>query len=81
MRSIYTGKILCQKYYMNMIWTGNLILRTMMLEYFNNSLYFKSYMSFFVQKGTKKSAENGPFLQFMGFCSALISQFLTPPPL
>ena len=63
-----------------MIWAGNLILRTMVLEYFNKSLYFKSYMSFLVKIGfypdTKKSAENGHFLQFR---TALISQFFTPP--
>ena len=54
-----------------MICTGNLILRTMMLEYFNNSLYFKSYMSFLskiriLSRYKKKSAENGHF-QFRGF--------------
>ena len=32
-----------------MICAGNLILRTMVLEYFNNLLYFKSYMRFFSQ--------------------------------
>ena len=34
-----------------MICTGNLILRTMVLENFNNSLYFKSYMGFLVKFG------------------------------
>ena len=30
-----------------MICTGNLILRTMMLEYFSNPLYLKKYIRFF----------------------------------
>ena len=34
-------------YIWGMIYIGNLILRTMALEYFNNSLYFKSYIRFF----------------------------------
>ena len=33
-----------------MIYIGNLILRTMVPEYFNNSLYFKSYGRFFRRK-------------------------------
>ena len=33
-----------------MIYIGNLILRTMMSGYFNNSLYFKSYEYFFRRK-------------------------------
>ena len=48
-----------------------------LLEYFNNSLYFKSYMRFY--PGTKKSAENGHFLEFRGLKTSYISQFsLTP---
>ena len=33
-----------------MIYIGNLILRTMIFEYFNNSLYFKSYGRFLEKK-------------------------------
>ena len=59
-----------------MIWTGNLILRTMLLEMFNNSLSEFRCISkvicviFGVKFGfypdTKNSAENGYFLQFQG---------------
>ena len=52
-----------------MIRTINLILRTMVLEYFNNSLYSKNDMrlkfGFYLDK--KKSAEKGNFLQFRVF--------------
>ena len=34
-------------YVWSVIFIGNLILRTMMLEYFNNSLYFISYKHLF----------------------------------
>ena len=64
-----------------MIFIGKLIPKTNVLEYFNNSLYFKSNMHHLVKFGfysnTKKSAENGLFLQFRGFWTALISQFPT----
>ena len=37
-------------YIWGMIYIGNLILRTMIFEYFNNSLYFKSYERFLEEK-------------------------------
>ena len=33
-----------------MIYKGNLILRTMVFEYLNNSLYFKGYLHFLEKK-------------------------------
>ena len=38
---------LAKCYIWGMICKGNLILRTMVLEYFNNASYFKSYRHFF----------------------------------
>ena len=57
------NKIFYQKYYIGMIFTGNLTIITMALEYFNNSLYIlKVICGFLVKFGfTQKCAENGHF--------------------
>ena len=60
-----------------MIGTGNFILRTKVLEYFNNSLYFKS--NFLVKFGfypdTKIVLKMAIFLGFGGFGSPLNQNF------
>ena len=59
-----------------MICKGNLILRTMVPEYFNNSLYFKSYMRFFKLNSDftqikKRVLKMAIFFSFVGYVNSL----------